>query len=184
MKKKMLIAVFILSLAIPALSFSAPATVDAYLQPGNLTLSVGVGFGYYWGFNIAVYPGVEFILAQIKIGDVFPLQFGVGARGLVNPYFGPGYSGLTLGAGAFGTVHLPLKGLDLPYDFLDPFDLYIALGLALYFDMNDYWGYTSPIGFATFSGFNYFLSDNFAVYLEGGYFGYYGGGVVGILLKL
>ena len=143
-KGKMLVAAMILVLAVPAISFADSDRVvwDSYFQPGNLALSVGVGFGYWGAASIAVYPGAELILAGVKIADVVPLQFGVAAKGLVNPYTGLGYSGIVLGGGAFGTVHLSFKGLDLPFTYLDRLDIYLGLGLVLNYDTGDwdYWG--------------------------------------------
>ncbi|MGC8766058.1 MAG: hypothetical protein ACP5QT_09290 [Brevinematia bacterium] len=37
-------------------------------------------------------------------------------------------------------------------------------------------------GFATMVGINYFITDNFAINLEGSYYGY-GGGLIGVLYK-
>lgn len=154
---------------------------DGYFKPGNVSLSVGVGLGFGWGFGFGVYPGVEFTVAEWKVGGVVPLAFGVAAKGLVD--YWPLW-GFDVGAGGFGTVHLGFKGLDIP-PFLQRFDIYTAIGLAVSYSAYTGW-WTSPLhfGLATYGGTNYFLNDKLALFLEGVYWWYYGSTTVGVLLKL
>jgi len=189
MKRKVIVLIaLVLVLALPALSFADSNDVkwDSYLKPGNIVVSAGIGLG--WGLSVAIYPGVEVIMAQIKLADVVPLQFGAAVKGMINPYGWAGYSGLFLGAGGFATAHLSFKGLDLPFDYLDKLDYYLGLGFSVNFDtggyFSDYYNSGINIGFASYSGLSYFLNDNLAIYLEGNYWAYYGGGTVGVIFKL
>ncbi|NOY07584.1 MAG: hypothetical protein GXP33_01940 [Spirochaetes bacterium] len=190
MKKKIFILLIVLITALPVLSFagSGDSKWDSYLKPGNFLVSAGIGFGWGYGLSLAVYPGAELIMAQVKIAGEIPIQFGAAVKGLVNPYGWGSYTGIVLGAGGFGTAHLSFKGLNLPFDYLNRMDFYIGLGVVVNFDTGGYFSYyyNSPlsIGISSYSGVNYFINDNLAVYLEGNYWAYYGGSTVGILLKL
>ncbi len=171
-------------LAVPMAASAQATSWDSHFKSGDLSLSVGVGLGY--GLSVAIYPGVEFTFAEWRIGDTVPLAFGGAVKGMVNFY--PGFW-TAFGGGGFGTVHLGLKGLDLP-DFLQRFDFYWGIGVALsYFSWTGtygglFGGSNVNFGFATMGGTNYFITDGIAIYLEGNYWAYYGGGALGVLFKL
>jgi hypothetical protein len=149
-------------------------------QTGELTLSAGAGFGV--GFSIALYPGVEYPLAQVQITDAFPLSFGVAARGLLNFFSG----GTAFGLGGFGTVHFAFRTLDMDTNALDPVDVYLGIGLV--FNSVDYSGTEfdprDGLGFATIGGISYFINDSLAFFLEGNYWSWYGGATIGVLYQL
>lgn len=195
MKKKLLLCVLVvLMLGSVSTAFaqqnSALNDWDGYFNPGNLTVSAGVGLGGFWyGFGLNLYPGLEFTFAKPKFGGVVPISFGVAARGLFGIY--PGYltygTSLKAGVAALGTAHLSLKGIDFNSDFLNKLDFYVGLGVSLLFLYPDYYLYARqiPIFFASFQGVNYFFSDSFALYVESSYMGLYDYWVtVGVLFKL
>lgn len=184
----MLVALLLVALAVTV----GAEQVESNYENGDLSISLGVGFGY--GFSLALYPGVEYIITGVKIADVVPLQFGVAARGLFNWYNVAlyDYGFLAFGGGVFGTAHLPLKAFDFTAEWLDRFDIYIGLGVSLtYFSFTGDWATYgvagwNPLrfGFASLAGVSYFLSDRIAVYSEGLYWAYYGGGTLGIIFRI
>ena len=174
-KLGLLLAAVVLLLAIPGAAF-AQSNWDGLVHKGDFAAYVGVGFG--WGFTIA--PGVEWAFADVKVGNTVPLAFGLAGKGMINFY--PDYF-TAYGVGALATVHLGLKGLDIP-EFLQNLDFYIGLGLGIsFFNYNagstlDYGDV--QFGFATADGVAYYFNDKWAVYLEGTYWGYSGGGAIGV----
>jgi hypothetical protein len=180
MKKRMLALALLLALVVP---FAAVAE-ETYYQPGNVLPSIGVGASWWsYGFTVSVYPGVEFMLAKVKIAEVVPLDFGVAVKGLFGFSTGA-YSGyMHLGAGVFGTVHWGLRGMDWDLDFLDPVDLWWGIGLAVVGHLPAGWWTGSLFNFATAGGVNWFLNDRLAIMFGGSYWGY-GGGYIGLQYKL
>ncbi|MFP4384248.1 MAG: hypothetical protein ACLFSE_09390 [Spirochaetia bacterium] len=184
-----LILVFVLIFsAVPAFSQDVDDDPDNYLatsmyDPGNIALSATVGFGY--GFSLALYPGAEVIVLDTMIGDAIPFSLGVAARGMFN--FVNNYT--AFGVGAFVGAHISFNELepDAVIGFLENFDFYTMIGLAVNFYSYDF-GYTgdsfNTFGFATIGGFNYFFSDTFALKIEGNYWSYMGGASIGVLFKL
>ena len=174
-KLAIVVALAVVLLAIPASVFAQKVDWDGQVHKGDFAAFVGAGFG--WGFTIA--PGVEWAFAEWKVGDVVPLAFGLSAKGMINFY--PGFW-TSYGVGALVTVHLGFKGLDIP-DFLQKFDVYASAGIGFSFfsyDVGiDTYG-SSNIGFATADGVAYYFNDKFAVYAEGTYWGYSGGGTIGV----
>jgi len=169
--------------------------LEPLMAPGDLAVSAGLGYGFFWG-AIDVSGGVELILSRYDLGGELPLTFGV--AGKVN-YFRYNYSGYRsdyhytyIGGGGFGTVHLGLKDLNLDenLEFLANVDTYVGLGVGFYSysnswddDLNnDYNAF--QIGLRSTAGVNYFLTPNVAINFEGGYYGGWGGGLIGVLVKL
>jgi hypothetical protein len=151
--------------------FAKDISIDSLTNPGNLLATAGVGWG-------GVSGGAEFMLAQIKIGDVIPITFGAGARAFVDPgIFYSYFSSFTFGAGGFGTAHVGFKKLQLPggLSWLSNCDAYVGLGLgfASAAANTSYKSYTfSPgIGISTFEGASYYLNDKLAITAEYGYIG-------------
>lgn len=160
----------------------APGSWDSHFKGGDTSLSVGAGFGAYIGWlSIAVYPGFEQTITDLKIADTVPVSIGAAVKGMVNLYVG-GIDGLAIGVGGFVPFHFGLKNLGL--DFLDNLDFYVAPGIGISFDTGDL-GWTNPVefGFAEYSGVNYFLSEGTAVFVEQVYWDYYAGATVGVVLK-
>jgi hypothetical protein len=169
----LLIAVVLLALAIPGAVF-AQSKWDGIVHKGDFAAQIGVGFG--WGFTVA--PGVEWAFADVKAGPI-PLAFGLAGKGMINFY--PEYF-TAYGVGALATVHCGLKGLDIPA-FLQNLDFYIGLGLGISFFnyVSTFYDYGNvQFGFATADGMAYYFNDKWAVYVEGTYWGYSGGGAIGI----
>jgi hypothetical protein len=168
--------------------------LEPLMAPGDIAVTAGLGYGFFWG-AIDVSGGLELILARVDLGGELPITFGV--AGKVNYYrYGGSYSGdyhyTYLGGGAFGTVHLGLKDLDLDDNlrFLANVDTYVGLGMGFY-SFTDSWydeintNYdTFSIGLRSTAGINYFLTPNVALTFEGGYYGGWGGGgLIGVLVK-
>ena len=174
MKKLVLVLAVILVLALPSTVF-AQKNWDGLVHRGDFAAFVGVGFG--WGFTIA--PGVEWCFADVKVGKTVPLAFGLMGKGMINFY--PGFW-TSYGVGALATAHLGLKGLDIA-DFLQRLDFYIGAGVGLSWFSYDTGISTygsMNVGFATADGVAYYFNDKWAIYLEGTYWGYSGGGAIGV----
>jgi hypothetical protein len=174
---KFFLLVFALA-AVPALlpAQSGEAVWDSEYDRWDVSITLAGGFSY--GFSLAAYPGVELIIASVKIDDYLPLDFGVSARSIISAYENPSTTTPAgwrhVGLGVLTTVHLSFNNLQahsLP--FLENFDFYVAAGPV--YDIIDYTGsyaVTSiPIpanGFAvaTAGGIRYFLLDWLAVNVE------------------
>ena len=143
---------------------------DSHFSAKDLSVSAGGGYGTG---SLSAFPGAEFTIASGRIADVFPLAFGVAAKGVL-PFSS---TQIGFGVGAFGIAHVGLKGLDIP-EFLQPVDFYLAVGpaLMLYPAVRLQWlnGYL---------GLNYFLSDALAIYVEAVPILYYSTSI-GVTLKL
>jgi opacity protein-like surface antigen len=173
------------------------AQLEPLMAPGDLAVTAGLGYGFLWG-AIDVTGGAEYIIGQFKIGDTLPLSYGAAVKASYyrwDEYFGTEdwhYS--YFGGGVFGTLHLGLKDLGLAENmrWLADVDTYVGLGLGLY-------GYTYPtwneayteilsktemkVGVRAAAGVSYFITPNIAIVTEGGYYGFYGSGLIGVLLK-
>jgi hypothetical protein len=168
----------VLLLAIPAATFAQGTDWYGHFEKGDFSVGAGVGLGFGgWGYGLSIFPGAEYTIADWRIGDTVPLALGVSARGLIGF---SSYYGTVFGVGPFVAVHVGFRGLDIP-EFFQKFDVYTALGLAVTFGGNT--GLYSPFGLNSYGGFNYFLKENLALYLEGSYWGYYGGTTLGVLYK-
>jgi|GEM_PF-3263325 len=193
MVRRLILIVVALLLVSPVLLLAQDgndARVD--YNPGTLTVSGSVGLGY--GFSLALYPGIEFFLAQKDYDGGVNLDFGIAGRGLFNRYsdtfLGDKWGWNDYGLGGFGTVHLSFMQSDDVFSQLSRFDFYVGLGIAYsYFDyfgpydtQGSYFDY-SGIGFSSIAGVNYFFNPRLAVMFEGAYWGYTGG-TIGILYKL
>jgi hypothetical protein len=181
MKRIALGVALVALLLVPGALFAQNVNWDGWWHKGDMAANAGVGFaGGGWGWGFAVYPGFEFEVADWKIADTVPLSLGVSARGMIGI---SDYYGTAFGAGPFVAAHMGFKGLDIP-EFFQKLDLYVALGLAVSFGGDlDFYG-VSPVGFASYDGISYFVNDKVAIYLEGNYWGYYGGATLGVLFKL
>jgi hypothetical protein len=166
---------------------SAQATVrDGQLHQGDLGLELGLGFGAHgtgFGFGIAALPGIDWTLADWKLGGAAPLALGVGAKGSVE--FIPA-TGVGVGADALVSLHTGFKGLDTAR-FLQNLDVYTALGIGAVYVGEA----TVPFGLvfpAVYLGGAWYFRENLAVYFEAVYRNGlktvgYGGAGVGLRLK-
>lgn len=164
---------------------------EPLMAPGDLAVTVGIGYGFFWG-AIDVSGGVELMLGKFMLGDTLPLTYGVAGKASYYKYnyggFGGDYYYSFLGAGGFGTLHLGLKDATLPdgLEFMNNTDWYIGLGAGFYnYNYSYYSEYNEfRVGLRSVGGVNYFFSPKFAINVEGGYYGGWGGGLIGFLFKL
>jgi hypothetical protein len=134
----------------------------SWYSPGNLSLSLRGAYEKQSGYmgGVGVYPGAEVIILKPDFKDVAPFDIGLAARG----HFGIGFDdaldhSLTAGVGALAAFHLGFRGLE----FIDPevlarVDYFAELGLCL--DLLRYDDSNSALGFAAFTGFNYYVNPN------------------------
>jgi hypothetical protein len=170
--------------------FASADGLEPLMAPGDLAVSAGVGYGFLWG-AIDVAGGVEYMLGQFKIADTIPLTYGAAAKASYYSWNGgtTDWHDAYLGGGAFATLHLGLKDLSLPDNlgFLENVDTYIGLGVGFYSWTSGWTGSTSSefkLGIRSTGGVNYFITPKIAIVTEGGYYGYYSSGLLGILFKL
>ena len=196
--KKFALVLMVL-LAIGGMAFAAPKAdskkassdkLEPLMAPGDLAITAGIGYGLFWG-AMDFSAGAEFILGKFMIGETLPLTYGVAAKASYYSW-DAGYTDYVdsyLGGGAFGTLHFGLKDMNLPDNmrWLSNVDTYIGLGVGFY---SNTWGYTGStsnefrLGFRSTAGVSYFITPNIAIVTEGGYYGYYSSGLLGILFKL
>lgn len=184
MRKRMIVLLLAVSILVSGAFAKGKAWQpgdDPLMAPGDLAVTAGVGYGFLWG-AVDVAGGIEFMLGQFAVADAIPLTYGVAAKAT---YYGHPGDWSWLGAGAFGTLHLSVKDLGLPENlgWAANADLYVGLGIGLY--SYDYYGSGDfRLNIRSVGGVNYFLSENLAINFEGGYYGGWGGGLIGILFKL
>ena len=163
-----------LMLLVFALSVSAQEDVDEHdgnspLSGGEVVISAGAGVHYYVAPNIGnafsnigsrlgVSVNTEFVIGRASLSHPIDLTFGAGAAG--NVAFGDPVS---WSAGGFATARLFL---------LRNLGTYSRLGLGYF-----HWGtgstyfdqFTSGLRLLAAGGIDYFISHQFAVYLEAGW---------------
>ncbi len=139
------------------------------LSGGEVVISAGVGIHYYAAPNIGnVFSNIgsrlgasantEFVIGRTSLSDPIDLTFGAGAAG--NVAFGDPVS---WSAGAFATARLFL---------VRNLGTYSRLGLGYF-----HWGtgsayldqFTSGVRLMAAGGLEYFIGDQFAIYLEAGW---------------
>lgn len=165
----------------------------SYYMPGNTAFSADVGVGFNNGIALDLSPGAEVIVTKIRPGDLFAIDIGVGAKGLLSFWRSSaaqthGY--VAFGGGPFVGAHFGFRGLDFSFsEYLERLDVFTAIGLnyLVYGPTGDWTGFTSPssgLKFGTFGGFNYFLTDSIAVSFTGAYWSDWSSTTVGVTLKL
>lgn len=174
-KSRVLFLFFALALAVSGGAFAQSDGWDSIYDGGDFMISASVGA--YFPFNLVISPQLELIIAQIKIADIMPLDFGVAARGelIVGSTLRPGVGGLA-------TVHLTFANLgNSVVRWLENFDIFVSLGLGV----SIYPGSASLIEleFVTVEGFSYYLSESFALKIESSYWNFFGTSI-GVVLKL
>ncbi len=187
---KRLLAIVLVLFVVLGAAVAQDGGFEPLMAPGDLAVTAGIGYGFFWG-AIDVSGGVELMLGKFMIGDTLPLTYGVAAKAAYYSWNGgiSTYNDTYLGAGGFGTLHLGLKDADLPdgLGFMSNTDWYIGLGAGFY---SWTWGNDGSttselrIGLRSVGGVNYFFTPNFAINVEGGYYGGWSGGLIGLLFKL
>lgn len=193
------VLILLLALAMVAgLASAKDLAPGALMDTGDFAITAGLGSGIFIG-GLDVSAGVEFMMGAFQLGDL-PLTWGIAAKA---NYFGwnSGYLGYEanysyLGGGAFGTLHFTTNAmkLDASMSWLNRFDYFVGVGLGFFsysypdsydYVNNKYINKTSfSLGFRGTAGLNYFVTENLAITAEGGYYGYGGGGLLGVLFKL
>ena len=196
--KRLLIIVLLITIAATgmlAAQENNSGGLEPLMAPGDLAVSAGLGYGFFWG-AIDVSGGVELILSRYDLGGELPLTFGVAGKvnyyRLDNSNWWGDYKQTYFGGGGFGTVHLGLKELNLDENmqWLANVDTYVGLGVGFYsytdtfYDNQDRDYDSFRINLRSTAGVNYFLTPNVAINFEGGYYGGWGGGLIGVLVKL
>lgn len=185
---KRFIAIMVALCALVSFAAAKDLAPGALMDKGDFAISAGLGSGIFWG-GLDVAAGVEFMMGAFKLGDL-PLTWGLAAKANYWGYSDFNYQNYSyLGGAAFGTVHFTTNAmkLDSSMDWLKRFDWYVGLGLGFYSYTYSYDTYKESdfkLGFRGTSGFNYFFTENLAITAEGGYYGYGGGGLLGVLFKL
>ena len=169
------------------------STGTMLLAPGNLDASVGLGSGFFVG-GIDVAGGAEYMLGSFMVADNVPISYGAAVRasyfGWSTSYFGYNESFYYAGGGVFGTAHLALKNVIPTSDFFSKWDVYVGLGLRVAdysysYNVSYYNGASNLVfGLGTVAGWNWFITPKIAINFEGGYYGFYGAGYIGVLFKL
>lgn len=148
--------------ALFAQSGSAPSS---HYKPGNVVASIEAGYNYWGGFGVL--PGLEFMVFNTHIGDYIPIDIGVAARARAGMDFGYGFG---LGAGALGVLHFGFHGISGDFGkILEKFDFMTGFGAVFDFIVPLY--DVPGFGFASYGGFNYFLSDSLSLSLVEYYWG-------------
>lgn len=144
----------------------AMAEQNTYFKPGSLVAQAGVGYG--WGAGVE--GGVDLSLGQFELAPVFPLDWGVAARGAVA--FG---SEVSIGVGGYGVLHYSLKALKTGNQFVDRIETSFGLGVDFLLRSN------GGLGIGYIDTWSYHVDDKLAVEL-----GYYSlaGATLGVTYKL
>jgi len=168
-----------------------PKKPNPIFDTGDIAFTVGFGYGFLWR-AIDIAGGAEYIIGKFLIGDFLPFTYGIAARASYYSWssaYDSAYRDTYLGGGVFATLHFGLKDFDFPegFEYLRNLDTYIGLGAGFY---NWSYGYPSNtesafrIGFRSTAGISYFFTPNIGITTEGGYYGYYSSGLLGIIIKL
>lgn len=162
----------LLIIAMLTLGFAAQA--QSTFSKGTTLLNMGIGAGFTYGAKIAVPPlvlSVDHSLAD----NLFDgnSSFGIGG------YVAAGITKRTYEKTTYGHQTLLAARGTLHYQFVDKLDTYwgVLLGLHIYvdprIDINStlYTGGETTFGpgYGSFIGGRYYLSNNWAIMIEGGY---------------
>jgi hypothetical protein len=192
---RLLLAVaLLLSVCITSFSEEDAGWWGSYYMPGNTVLSVDVGLGFPGdGLALDVSPAAEIILTKWRPGDLFAVDIGAGAKGLVS-FWGsstlPAHGYIAFGGGATVGAHFGFRGFDFSLsEYLERLDLYTAIGLGYigYAPTGDWAGFSQPnpgLKFLSFGGLRYFLTDSLAVSFAGSYWSDWSSTTLGFTLKL
>jgi len=144
-----------------------------YNEAGQLNFTAAASLNFY-GFSPVV--GIEYIMGPIDFIPSFPMEWGLGVKGIFDIYFFTGYSGFGGAAAPVATLH---KGLNFGEKL--EFDVCVSAGLGLY------GGTYHPgfnLGFATFETVSWKLNEGFWIIADYGYIGWQSVYGLGIKLEL
>jgi hypothetical protein len=171
------------------------AVGSSYFLPGHFSFlaDLGTSLGNY---GIDACGGAEYDIGAFKIGTL-PFTWGVAARGGYesipeSSYYSYSVSDTGFTAAGLGILHFSWKSLYPKVAILRNLDSYLGLGGGYYYYSRSYasngsnytGGSIGSIGVSTFEGNNWFITPNIAINIEGGYYGYYVAGRIGILFML
>jgi hypothetical protein len=190
---KKFLAILMVFLAVGGFAFAAPAkaakaaapaATKSLFAPGNFSAMVGFGSGILIG-GLDLYGGAEYDFTKVNITDTIPLTIGGAARVSYWGWSTLGYGYSYLGMGGFAIAHLSWKDVLPDQAWAKDLDSYIGLGLATYIYGDGYSKITAFYpGFGSIAGTNWFFAKNLALNLEGGYYGFGGGGRLALVIKL
>jgi hypothetical protein len=165
----------------------------SYYMPGNVAFSAEVGLGFPGdGLVLEVAPAAEFILTKWRPGNLFAVDIGAGAKGVLGFYGSaslPAHGYLAFGGGPVVSAHFGFRGLDFTLsEYLERLDMYTAVGLGYlgYAFTGDWVGFSQPnpgLKFISFGGFRYFLTDSLAVSFSASHWSNWSS-TIGVTLKL
>lgn len=160
--KKMLKSLFV-GLILTAAAY--PAVAQVQYNRGDALVSVGLGFGNYFGGGVPITANAEFFLNDaISIGPY------IGFTSYKHRYPGPDYTYTFFDFGARGSYHFS-KHINLNTDKLDLYGgVMLGYTASSYKDgANDYDPYPSAARAGAFAGARWYFTDAFAVNGEVGY---------------
>ncbi|MFP4377174.1 MAG: hypothetical protein ACLFP4_09025 [Spirochaetales bacterium] len=163
------------------------------MAPADIGVTAAAGVGLLFG-AIDVAGGVEVMLGQFEIEDL-PLTYGIAGRFRYlreRTTVDRSNHRTYLGGAGFATLHASFRGFEIEPEFawIQRFDVYAGIGAGFYQvedTERDALGLeydTFQVGLRTAGGVNYFVAENIALVFEGGYYGRFGGGLLGVLFKL
>ena len=180
---KRVVILVAVALMLASVAVAAPKGDDNFV-PGNISALAGIGSGLFAG-GLDLFGGAEYDIGSFKLAD---LPFTWGGAGRVG-YWGYGigtYNISYLSIGAVGVVHFTWSNLFRDIAFFRNLDSYVGLGLGTWISGGTYSSSTNGfhLGLASVEGNNYFITPQLAINFEGGYYGGFGSGRIGVLFKL
>ncbi|MFP4013606.1 MAG: hypothetical protein ACLFVQ_05940 [Chitinispirillaceae bacterium] len=164
---------FSIALSVPEAQDEPFEEWDPYFERGDVSYSAAVGFSTWWGrFGLSLTPAAEAIIHEYRIGEVVPLSFGIAGLGNATTDLRAAGADLGVTVAGLGTAHLGFKNVSEPLEWLEKFDVYIGLGPGFEIIQPD-WYNGARLRLASMQGTNYFIRENFAVFLENTYLGRY-----------
>ncbi len=184
--------IIMLILVLPLSVFSDEGETEeiwwgSYYMPGNFAFSIKGAFesNSELGGAVALYPCAEYLFYKPIIGVISPFDIGAAAVGRFGIQIGGEATGISAGAGLFGTFHLGFKGLEFTFsEYLQGLDLFSNIGVVYDFIAPEGDAAELKLGLGTFSGANYYITESIAVTLGYSSWRGFGGPMIGAVLKL
>ena len=168
-------------------------------EPWDVVL--GIIGGVFYSLNPTFGLTTEIILFGHPLGNTLRVDYGVAARGVYSFYdSGLGWGWSALSGGSTASIHLsfpresqtngPLGSSEAEWMALTDINLLLGVDVEYYLPFGDWERYNLSfeslrVGIVAVLGLNLFLSEMFAVRVEGGLWGELSpGGSIGALLRL